>query len=376
MDDRVERLLQKAWALFDSKHGPEAEATFEEAATLSAQPARVWTEVGVAHFKRGAPADAEACFRRALALEPGFLTASNNLGRVLLDRDPKEALACFKTVLAADGNNARAWLNSARVMVKLARWEQALGCLDEAARCQPNDPEIGFERGKALRAAGRKAEGLAVLRETLALRNAYHECRLAYASALDEDGDLAGALAQVETACSARAGDPGPRLLKGDLLLRLGKALEARAAFDEARGLDKDLAGAWEGLGRALIALGEEPRGRRNVGTGRMLAGDLAAALTEIDRALELEPELGEAHANRGGVLKRLGRLDDAAAAYRAALQRDPNAVTVLQNLGLLLCLDLARWDEGLPVLRQLVRLDPPRWFKLPPEVRSRVDQA
>jgi Tfp pilus assembly protein PilF len=152
--------------------------------------------------------------------------------------------------------------------------------------------------------------------------------------------------------------------------------MEARACFDEARGLDKDCAGAWEGLGRALIALGEEARGRLNLGTGRMLAGDLDTALAEIDRALEVEPDLSEAHANRGGVLKRLGRLDDAAAAYRAALAKDPNAVTVLQNLGLLLCVDLARWDEGLDVLRQLVRLDPSRWFKLPSEVRSRVDQA
>ncbi len=376
MDDRVERLLQKAWAFLDSKHGPEAQAAFEEAATLSAQPARVWTEVGVAHFKRGALDDAEACFRRALTHDQGFLTAWNNLGRVILDRDPKEALGCFKKVLAVDGDNARAWLNSARVMVKLLRWEQALGCLDEAARCQPNDPEVGFERGKALRAAGKKAEGLAVLRETLALRNAYYECRLVYARALDEDGDLAGALAQYETACAARASDPEPRLLRGDVLLRLGRANDARACFDEARGLDKDSAGAWEGLGRALIALGEEPRGRLNVGTGRMLAGDLEAALAEIDRAIALEPDLSEAHANRGGVLKRLGRLDDAAAAYRAALAKDPNAVTVLQNLGLLLTVDMGRWDEGLDVLRHLVRLDPSRWFKLPPEVRSRVDQA
>jgi tetratricopeptide (TPR) repeat protein len=375
--DRSDRLVKKAWALMDAGQVDEAKQAFEQAAEASSSPARVWVEVGVASYQRDDLDGAEQAFARATEVEPGYLTAWNNLGKVRFARGQhKLAIACYKEVLARDGDNYRAWLNSGLVMADLERWEQALSCYDEALKAQREDPEALYRKGLALQGSGDQEGGLALFKAALAFRLGFYDCRLAYGKALREQGDAKGALIQLEEASTAGPKETTPRLLRGELLLEADKALEARTVFEEARELDKDCAEAWRGVGQSLIALGEEARGRLNMGTGWMIAGELEAALTEIGLAIDIAPELAEAHANRGAVLKRLERFEDAAEAYKAALVLDPNALPLLQNLGLLLCRDLGREDEGLEVLRKLVRLDPSRWFKLPSDLRTKVDKA
>ncbi len=371
------RLVKKAWALMDAGQVDEARQAFEQAAEASTAPARVWVEVGVASYQRDDLEGAEAAFLRATETDAGYLTAWNNLGKVRFAlKRHKEAIACYKEVLSRDGDNYRDWLNSGLVMADLARWEQALSCYDEALKAQREDPEALYRKGLALQGSGDREGAVTLFKSALAFRLGFYECRLAYALALREQGDAKGALTQLEEASTAGPQETAPRLLRGELLLEDGKALEARALYEEARELDKDCAEAWRGVGQCLVELGEEARGRLNMGTGWMIAGELEAALSEIDLAIGIAPELAEAHANRGGVLKRLERNEDAAAAYEAALALDPNALPLLQNLGLLLCRELGREEDGLGHLRKLVRLDPSRWFKLPTDLRGKVDKA
>ena len=50
----------------------------------------------------------------------------------------------------------------------------------------------------------------------------------------------------------------------------------------------------------------------------------LDEALIECDRAVEIAPSLAQAHTLRGSVLERLGRTQEALAAYRRAVDLDP----------------------------------------------------
>ncbi len=81
-------------------------------------------------------------------------------------------------------------------------------------------------------------------------------------------------------------------------------------------------------------------------------------ALSEIDAALEINPEHSTWQAHRGYILDQMERFDEAIEAYRISAKLDPGDVDVLMALGV----DLARilrCEEANEVLEQAERLDP-----------------
>ena len=122
-------------------------------------------------------------------------------------------------------------------------------------------------------------------------------------------GRIADAIAWLERALVACPDDPL-------LLNNLGSALNARgdesgaiAAFRRASELAPNLAAAWYNLGKT-----------------QKLHGDSAGANDSLERALAIEPHHVAARIVHGDNLKALGRIDEATAAYRAALREDPSA--------------------------------------------------
>ena len=61
--------------------------------------------------------------------------------------------------------------------------------------------------------------------------------------------------------------------------------------------------------------------------------GNYEPALVEVDRALQAESGLAEAHNLRGLLLEELDRTDEALAAYRMAVQIDPSFAEAAENL-------------------------------------------
>ena len=87
-------------------------------------------------------------------------------------------------------------------------------------------------------------------------------------------------------------------------------------------------------------------------------------------------PNFAEAWSNKGVLLEREGQYEQAAEAYRHALSLDHAAVICMHNLGMLYINHLNRRPEGLSWLKNTLKYDPQRWFKLPSELRSAVDAA
>lgn len=109
-------------------------------------------------------------------------------------------------------------------------------------------------------------------------------------------GDLPGALAAVEVVLATAPADPAARLLRAELLSRLERPVEARAAFE------------------ALLHEEENPRARVGLALLEAAAGRLPAAREQLDRALAVAPDDPWALRVRAAVLERLG---DAAGAAR-----------------------------------------------------------
>lgn len=68
-------------------------------------------------------------------------------------------------------------------------------------------------------------------------------------------------------------------------------------------------------------------------GVSLMAAGRVQAALAPLQQAVQLDPQLTDAHLALGTGLERLNRHAEADAQWRAALQLDPNSVMALEHL-------------------------------------------
>jgi DNA-binding transcriptional MerR regulator len=102
--------------------------------------------------------------------------------------------------------------------------------------------------------------------------------------------------------------------------LEVSDPAQAREAYEHALELDPDLADAHVNLGRLLHVAGE--RGR---------------AEPHYREAVKLDPDDPTPHFNLGVLLEEQGRRDEAVHAYRQAILRDPDFADAHCNLGLLL---------------------------------------
>jgi len=76
-----------------------------------------------------------------------------------------------------------------------------------------------------------------------------------------------------------------------------------------------------------------------NRGAERIRAGDTRGALGLLEIATQLAPDLADGWLNYGVAVRRAGRVGEAEAAFRRALEIDPSQVSAYQNLAALLTL-------------------------------------
>jgi Flp pilus assembly protein TadD len=81
-------------------------------------------------------------------------------------------------------------------------------------------------------------------------------------------------------------------------------------------------------------------------------------ALESAARAVELMPDLAEAHFNRAAALARRRRFVDAEAAFRKVLALQPDNAAALTELGQVVA-ELKRFDEAIGIMRRAVELQP-----------------
>ncbi len=98
-----------------------------------------------------------------------------------------------------------------------------------------------------------------------------------------------------------------------------GHADMALAAYEKAIELKPDLAEA-----------------HNNIGTLLFTTGQLDKALLAYNRVLQLQPDNAVAHCNQGNVLKELGNHDEAIKSYRHAIELQPGKHEPYHNLGVL----------------------------------------
>ena len=115
-------------------------------------------------------AQAEACFRQAIALRPDRPHAYEQLGRVYLDgKRPGDARTQFEMAVALAPDDAAAHAGLAQAYAALGLPDQAIREYTVATQLSPNDAWLFIRLGDAYRDLGRIAEARAAYEQALAV---------------------------------------------------------------------------------------------------------------------------------------------------------------------------------------------------------------
>lgn len=126
----------------------------------------------------------------------------------------------------------------------------------------------------------------------------------------------------------------------GTRFLKAGELAEAVSEFEKALEIDPAYAGAYNNLGIALERLGRK------------------GAQTQFERAVELQPDFTQAHFNLSRTLLKADRDTEAIAQLQRVIRIDPKHVGALNMLGTTFGRQ-QRFEEAQSVLERAVRLDP-----------------
>lgn len=210
----------------DALHRPGAIATLERATELSRGAPNVLNDLGVALDRAGDLERAEACFRKALAIEPRRRDARENLSGVLYATGRiAEAEACAQALVADEPASAEGHLRLALCHRCNGRSEAALVAARRCVELAPTAEHWNFV-GELLRERGDPEGAIVAIREALRLDPALPDASLNLAHALLASGRFAegwAAYARRPKKSALPDGGGGSELRPGDAAALAGQ---------------------------------------------------------------------------------------------------------------------------------------------------------
>ena len=275
-----------------------------------------------------------------------------------------EAEACYRRVLAIQSDHADALHLLGVIAHQVRRYDLAVELIGRAIKRNGENPFYYSSLGSALRGQGKVGEAIAAFRQAIVIMPAYAEAHYNLGNALNHQGKLNETVAAYRQAIGIKPDYAEAHSNLGNALQDLGKLDEAVAAYRHAIGINPDNAEVHCNLGVALKdqgkideavaayhhALGIKPdyaEAHSNLGNALKQQGKLDEAVAAYSQAIRIEPALAEAHSNLGNALRGQGKLDDALASYDRALSVRPNHAEALNNRGNVLT-ELKRYGEAL----------------------------
>lgn len=178
-------------------------------------------------------------------------------------------------------------LKRAEALADDGRWEESIRLCEEALLDDPESAAALNLKGYCLVSLGRVRDALPSFKLARLYLPVYAPIRYNLARALEETGDLKGALAEYDQALELDGGDVKTRLSRAGARLSAGDVQGSRADMEDALGREPGNGLLWLSMSAWHLAQGEKDRARER-----------------LRRALELDPGL---RAKAGPLLDELG---------------------------------------------------------------------
>ena len=219
-----------------------------------------------------------------------------------------EAIACYQKAIALDPKYAMAHNNLGNALAGKGQLDEAIACYRKAIDLDPKDAKAHYNLGVALQGKGQVDEAIACCRKAIALDPKHAGAHSNLGIALAGKGQLDEAIACYQKAIASTRRTPRPTTNLGIALAGKGQLDEAIACFQKAIALDPKHANAPRCAGPGPVGQGTLRRGPRCLGPRPRAAARTsmplrAPVLRQVQR-MRTVPETGStaaAPASRGG---------------------------------------------------------------------------
>ncbi len=216
--------------------------------------------------------------------------------------------------------------NLAVARLRSGKADAAQADLVRAAELDPDDDDYPFNLGLLALRANDFPGAAARFREAAGREPDDDEARALLIYALERGGQKAEA--DVERAASLSGGQP-PQVVRPESLPRLDRVkteVDTTALRQEIETAEAAAPAAPAPVPAASLGKTSGPAGHLRAGRQQLSAGRLPEAEREFRAALAADPHDAGAHRGLAEIARRQGRLEDAAAEYRAALKSRDSA--------------------------------------------------
>jgi predicted CXXCH cytochrome family protein len=174
--------------------------------------------LGLLNTRRREPAEAEAEYRTALRLDPGFVPALVNLADLDRARGMEEQSAeLLRKALSIEPNNADVQHALGLLLVRRHEYAEALDLLRQAHELVPDNARYAYVYAIALNSTGAPAEAMALLEHTYRQHPTDRDVLTALVSIARDTGDFGTALRHAREVATLDPADAQLRSLVSDL---------------------------------------------------------------------------------------------------------------------------------------------------------------
>lgn len=252
-----------------------------------------------------------------------------------------DAQSALTTYVKANPDNAEAGLLLADVLTRLGRRPDAVLALRAVLDRHPKHATTCYRMAMVLKESNREAEAEFAFLDAVSADPNFAEAHLELGNMYSRQGKKDAAEAAYRKTIDARPAYAFGHFNLGNLLRERGRIEEAKACYREAARLKPDYAPAWYNLGIALKALGQNDEAAEayrqaiahkpdhvdacnNLGLALRAAGRFEEAEAAFRKGLSIK-ETAHLHVNLGDLLYERGNMAAAISAMERSLALKPN---------------------------------------------------
>lgn len=268
---------------------------------------------------------AVVCYRRAHLLDPKSFRWVYYLGTVLSAQgNYDQAAATLRRALLLDPENVPAQLGLADSLLAVGDEGEAGKIYEAVLKASPENPSVHYGLGR-VRAARR---------------------------------DWQGAMEAYVKACTLFPKYGAAHYALALAYRNLGEKEKVRSEFALYEKTKLDTPSTGDRLMAEVRALNRSGLELIRLGTDLERQGKLAEAAEAHEQALQIDPNLAQAHINLISLYSRLGDAEKAEENFRRAVELDPNAIEAYYNYGVLL-FGQKNYLEAEKAFRKALEIDP-----------------
>ncbi|MGA8216267.1 MAG: tetratricopeptide repeat protein [Candidatus Sulfotelmatobacter sp.] len=358
--------------------------TLKDLVTSKPDSADAHFNLGLLYARQSQPKeeeDAVAEFREALRLDQGMDSAKIALGRVLISsRKYSDAAPVVLDYTRHRPKDAQGFYTLGQAYQGLKRSDAAVDALEHAAVLDPRDAAIRFDLGMLLAAVGQTSAAIQQLEAAERINPSDISAHNELALLLEQTGDKKEARIERAKLADLKSDREKENAIarfneKAGEYLSAGNPKAAAESYGKALQLSPHDAKLHYNLSLALDRLGDFPSERKELERTIELNPNLTVAQNQLGllawrggqqaeaeklfkKTLAIDPTFSEAESNLGVLYSQQGKNAEAAQLFQQAIENDPKYSKAYVNLGLLMSQQGA-FSEAEQQFRTAINIDP-----------------